>query len=271
MVLDVIIFALFIWAVYVDFTDKSGWSGLITIPILLLVAILSIGAAIALIVAAVRSSTRKHRYAYLLGALITLLPIIVAGTYIFIGTQLDQQANDRANTPVSLSQARKLVETCQVETIMRQGGGSMQLNAYAPAVPGTKDIRRESRTFDVKYYDELLNLARRKDVEDRCGFVPTYDIERPRQPEVKKWITQAEAETIMNKCLWNTQFNTDSRYLTEADYPAGIMTTGILLKQSLSVWNDDTESAITLVKIDDQTRTALQEKQKTCWSRQFAH
>ncbi len=247
---------------WTSFADTTGWAGLFTAPILLVVGILLIANAIGFIVLAVRL---KKYVLYLMGALITLLPVIGTGAYIVVGTSLQQQAKERAEIPISLSQARALVSTCQIETIMRHNGGSMQLNAYVPVLPGMRSSR-ETRTFDVKYYDELFQLARRKDVEDRCGFVPTYDIERPRQPETKKWITQAEAEAILGKCLWNTRFYPASLYLTDTDFPPGTNRIGILLQQRLSVWNDDTESTITLSGVDDQTRSTLLDKQKACSS-----
>jgi hypothetical protein len=261
IMVDIVAFALFGWAIYFNFTDTSGWSGLVTVPVLFAVGVLSVGNTIALITLTVKSPMRKQKYACLLAILITLLPIIITTAYIAVGTIIERQAEERSSRPITLTQARDLVSTCQVEAILLQDKGKLRLNAYTPILLENYSVP-EQRIFDAKYYDELFRLARQKDVEDRCGFVPTYDDRRPKQPPVKKWITQAEAEAILDKCLWNTRFSTDPRYLTEADYPAEPMTTGILLEQRLSVWNDDTESEITVVKVDDSTLTALQNRQK---------
>lgn len=268
IVITLLLFAVFAWTMYLNFTDTTGMAGLFTAPVLLIVAISLIATAVGWFVLAAKSSTRKYRFIYIGGALVTLMPIIVTTALIFTDMRLEQEAEKRATTPISLSEARSLVESCRVETIHRYDGGTMQLNELTPIIPGG-DSRPERRTYDVVHYDELLALARRKDVEDRCGFVPTYDIERARKPALNKWITRAEAETIMGKCLWNTDLYEDSRYLKSSEFPAEPMTTGILLNQRLSVWNDDTESRITIVRADEETKVALKQKDKACLDRQI--
>lgn len=268
IVITLLLFAVFAWTMYLNFTDTTGMIGFFTAPVLLIVAISLIATAVGWFVLAAKSSTRRHKLIYAGGALVTLMPIIVTSALIFTDIRLDQEAEMRAKTPISLSEARGLVESCRVETIHRYNGGTMRLNEYTPVIPGG-DSRPERRTYDVAYYDELLALARRKDVEDRCGFVPTYDIERTKKPVLNKWITRAEAEAIMDKCLWNTDLYEDSRYLKSSEYPVEPMTTGILLNQRLSVWNDDTESRITLVRVDEETAAALKQKDKSCFDRQI--
>ncbi len=143
---------------------------------------------------------------------------------------------------------------------MRQNEGRLRLNFMVPVLPGDILIP-ESRKFDVKHFDELLTLARSKEIQDKCGFVPSYDIERPTKPPVIKWITEAEAIAIMDKCRYSTQLVEDIRYMKDIVLP-GPNTTGILLHQIQNVWNDEVDYQIILVDPSDSRKATLQEKEK---------
>jgi hypothetical protein len=262
---NVVMLAVLAFAITTNMNDPAGWSFFYTFPIYIAAGILFILDAILFITLALKApkENRKRRRLYWLGAFISLLPIILVVSYITLSSLLQNAAWKRATTPVSLQEARQLITDCRVETLHRDDdGGDVGLNENVPVLPGSR-THPERRTFNVDYYDELFALARSKDVQDRCGFVPTYDITRPRQPEVKKWITQPEAEGIISRCLWNTNFYLDNSYFRDVTLPEP-NTTGILLLQRLSVWNDDTESTIILINADGAVKTSLQEKQAAC-------
>lgn len=262
-ILDAASFVIFIWILYVSFTDESGWSGLITVPVYIFISIILISAAVGYVVLAIKARKSRRKLAlYLVAALVSLWPIIFTVAYDHIDESLRQAAMNRSNTPISLQEAKRLVTTCEVETMQRDDGGQLQLNSTAPALP-TEQSYSESRSFDVGYYDELFALARSKDVESRCGFVPTYDIERSKQPEVNKWITENEAKDIIGKCLWSTQLSVYYPGYAKIE-SAGPNSTGILLSQKLGVWNDDTESTITVINADTAIVSLLRAEQQGC-------
>lgn len=264
IVSDIILFAVFGWANWVNFTDESGWSGLFTIPVLLLVFAALIIIAGGFVVLAFKAPKKTLYRAYMfLGAAFSLLPITCTVWYALISNTLEQTAKQRAETPISLQQARQLVETCQVETIYRHDGGRLQLTHKVPVLPG-EDSRPEYRSFDVKYYDELFALVRDKQVQDRCGFIPSYDIERSKKPAVNRWISKDEAAAIIEECFHSTQLYTDARYYPNLELPES-SSKGILLSERLNVWNDEKDSTIYLIGVEGQVASFLQAKDRDCF------
>lgn len=257
-------YILFLWAIWIGVGDTSGFSGLFAYPMYLLSFLALLVAAIGFIVLAVRQrqKSRRYRVRLLLGALIALLPMIFSFSYIAVSASLENAAQRRATTPISLEKARELITTCQVETIQRYNGGKIELHAYTPALPN-KYPTREQRTFDVKYYDELLALARSSDPQNRCGFVPSYDIERAKKPPTTKWITEEEAAAIIGACGRTTQLNTNSNYFPELQLPE-TGSTGILLSERLSVWNDEKDLSVYIIHADLSTYKSLNAKSKAC-------
>ena len=264
IVWDVILFAVFIWANWVNFTDESGWSGLLTIPILLLVFVMLITTAIGFVVLAAKAPKKSSERAYLfLGAAVSLLPIACTLMYAVISNSLAQAYRRRSETPITFQEAKQLVTTCRVETIYRHNGGQMQLNDKVPVMPG-EATKLEYRIFDVKYFDELLALTRQKEVQDKCGFVPSYDIERSRKSPTTEWITEQEAMDVLGECRPSTSLTTDLRYASGVprDEPGA---TGIAMRLEPEVWNDEFRSEIILVRVSDDARTALKEKYDACY------
>jgi hypothetical protein len=253
----------FAYALIINLNDPSGWSGLFTFPIYIANACLWIFDAIVFIRWAIKlpKEKRGRKIACWIAAVISLSPIIFVASHALINNYLHQAARDRATTPISLQEARQLVADCKVETIHRDEDATMELLEHTPTLGGRAD--HERRTFDLSYFDEIVALARANDVQDRCGFIPTYDLNRTKQPEIGKWITIDEAEAIIRKCTGSTDVHIDGNYKSMLELH-GPNTTGILLLQRLEPWNDDVDSTIYSMSSDAALKASLKEKLAAC-------
>lgn len=261
-VANAVVSALLLWALYIGIGDVGGWNFLVTWPIYLAALIFAVIDVILFILLAIRRPVEKPRHAFLywLGAIAAVTPILVTISYQLISIVLHRAAETRASTLITLQEAQQLVSECKVDTLYRNvgGGAQMKLRGNALALPGARAMD-ERRKLRVEDFDQIVSIARDKATQDKCGYLPTYDINRVKLPAVNKWISIDEAKAIICTRSWLVHLYDSSYFPYTVPEASNSSAVGILLSKKPSVWNDDEESNIMLINTSQEVKNSLQD------------
>jgi hypothetical protein len=263
--LNVIAIHAYLFALWLVIQDPTGMVSLVAFPLFLFVAIVFVPSALYFAIASSRlpKNEAHKKLPYRLYALAIFLAIAVPSTIVAANLFASNAAKQRAESPATLAQARQFVIDCKVDTLYRDEAASMKLKEKAFHIPFPgMTAPTESRIFDLAQFDEILNLALSPDVQNRCGFVPFYDAEYAKKPSVTRWITLAEAESMLKVCATQVGLDTTSGSYTMILPPgAG---DGIELTQRHEVWNHEIVSKITTMGANGTIAQKLKDMRENC-------
>lgn len=263
---NVVAVPLYVFALFLASQDVMGFSFIYTLPIYLLAIIIFVPSSIYFVLQSFKfgkTETKKmvvYRTYALAAFFAVLMPVAVYLTNLYV----IEAAKKRAESPIELSEARELIDSCKVETLYREyDGARMSLHEkgfYLPMPAMTAPTER--RTFDTDHFDEILNLALSANVQSRCGFVPFYDIEHTKKPNNPRWITLTEAEGILKVCANKVELDiVNGSYAMILPPNAG---DGIQLIERHEVWNHEIVSRITPMGVDGTIAQKLKTFRQNC-------